>query len=201
MSRPRVAPIVEGHGEVASVRILLDRVWRELLAGEFIDVLSPIRQPRGRLVLKENLHKAVRLALNKLSNPLVPDVPALMLLLIDADEDCPAELGPRLLRDAREVCAGANVACVLANLEYETWFVAAAESLKKYLDLTRDLALPESPEESGQKKSWVEQRFRGTKHSETQDQPAMTDAMDLALCRRRAPSFDKLCRELERRLR
>ena len=31
-------------------------------------------------------------------------------------------------------------------------------------------------------------------------QPGMTQAMDMALCRRRSPSFDKLCRELERRL-
>jgi predicted ATPase len=39
------------------------------------------------------------------------------------------------------------------------------------------------------------------KYSETIDQPAMTADMDLSLCRRRSPSFDKLCRELEKRFR
>lgn len=34
----------------------------------------------------------------------------------------------------------------------------------------------------------------------TVDQPAMTSHMDLHLARERSPSFDKLCRELERRL-
>ena len=34
MSGATVAPIVEGHGEVEAVPILLGRVWRELLGGE-----------------------------------------------------------------------------------------------------------------------------------------------------------------------
>jgi hypothetical protein len=51
----------------------------------------------------------------------------------------------------------------------------------------------------GLSKAWIEQRFKGTRYSETQDQPAMTLVMDLNLCRTRSPSFDKLCRELERR--
>jgi hypothetical protein len=93
------------------------------------------------------------------------------------------------------------MACVLANVEYETWFAAAAESLTKYLDLPAGFTASESPEDARHGKAWVKHYFRGTKYSETQDQPGMTAAMDLALCRRRSPSFDKLCRELEQRLR
>ncbi|MCA1684810.1 MAG: DUF4276 family protein [Planctomycetia bacterium] len=93
------------------------------------------------------------------------------------------------------------MACVLVNVEYETWFAAAAESLDKYLDLTTASPPSESPERARHGKLWVEQRFRGSaKYSETQDQPALTSAMNLALCRSRAPSFDKLCRDLEQRL-
>ena len=39
MSRLRVAPIVEGHGESYCIRILLERVWGELL-GESSSRLS-----------------------------------------------------------------------------------------------------------------------------------------------------------------
>jgi hypothetical protein len=202
MSRLRVALIVEGHGEVQSVRILLGRIWRELLGGAFIDVIQPIRQPRGKLVRKEDLQGAVRLALKKLNNLPPPNDPSLVLILLDADADCPKELGPKLCGYAREVNSRADMACVLAKVEYETWFAAAAESLSNYLDLTSHSSPSESPEESRHGKSWVEQRFKGAaKYSETQDQPAMTSAMDLDLCRRRAPSFDKLCRDLEQRLR
>lgn len=59
MSRLRVAPIVEGHGEYECVRILIERVWHELLGGEYIEVLRPIRQKRNRLVKAEELAKAV----------------------------------------------------------------------------------------------------------------------------------------------
>ena len=199
MSRLRVAPIVEGKGEEASVPILLRRIWSEIVGGEFIEVLRPIRQPRGLLVKPEALKRNVGLALKKLEGlPESPD-PALVLILVDADEDCPKELAPVLLGVAQEVFPPANVSCVLANVEYETWFIAAAESLGNFLDLSGN-PVPENPEESRSRKAWVEGRYtgKGAKYSETVDQPAMTHAMDLALCRSRSPSFDKLCRDLER---
>jgi hypothetical protein len=203
MSRLRVAPIVEGDGEVACVRILLQRTW-EMLDGEFIQIVPPFRGGRGRLVKKDILQKAVRAASLKLNEIPASGDPALILILIDADEDCPGKLGPKLLEYAQEMDSVDDVACVLANVEFETWFAAAAESLSTYLDLT-SFSASESPEVARQGKAWVERRFRKTKqrskYSETRDQPAMTSAMDLALCRRRAASFDKLCRELEQRLR
>lgn len=197
MSRLRVAPIVEGHGEYESVRTLIERVWMELLHGEYVEVLRPIRQKRGRLVKPAELQKAVALAQMKLANSPSPD-PSLVLLLIDADEDAPCLLGPQLLAEAK-AATNARVSCVIANREYETWFVAAAESLRDYLDLP-DMA-PQDPESLRLGKAWVEQYFQaGVKYSETQDQPAMTARMDLALCRRQSPSFDKFCRELEKLL-
>ena len=112
-------------------------------------------------------------------------------------------MGPKLLGFAREVDSRVDVACVLANVEYETWFAAAAESLAEYLDL--DVASPPVGVARGgaaRESRGSSSGFRGaTRYSETRDQPAMTRAMDLALCRGRAPSFDKLCRDLEQRLR
>ncbi|HEU5118811.1 MAG TPA: DUF4276 family protein, partial [Isosphaeraceae bacterium] len=95
-----------------------------------------------------------------------------------------------------------DVACVLANPEYETWFVAAAESLRAYLRLADDETIPDDPEALRMRKAWISQRFPGPLHyQETRDQPSMTRAMDLSLCRSRSASFDKLCRELEQRRR
>lgn len=200
MSRLRVVPIVEGHGEYDCIRILLERLWYELLGGEYLEILKPIRQPSTRLKQEDGLRKAIVLAHGKLDNtPESPD-PRLVLVLIDADEDCPRELGPRLLKVAAAVDTRADVSCVLANVEYETWFVAAAESLSKYLNLSGDPVISEDPEGQRHGKAWVEHRFLGRRYSMTLDQPAMTRAMDLTLCRRRSPSFDKLYRELEKRL-
>jgi hypothetical protein len=200
VSRLRVAPIVEGHGEVQAVRILLARIWCELLGGEHVDVLKPIRIPRSKLVQAAELQRAVSLAWSKLEGGVVAADPKMVLILLDADRDPACVLGPTLLLDARADRADADIACVLPNVEYETWFVAAAESLGGYFRMAPEEGVPENPERDHLGKGWVKGHFRGAKYSETLDQPRMTAAMDLGLCRRRSPSFAKLCRELERRL-
>ena len=94
----RVVPIVEGHGEVEAVRILLQRIWTEIVHGDYVDVLSPIRHPKSKLTQEQGLDRAVKLASAKLSQQRPKGIPSLILVLLDADNDCPAELGP-LLRE------------------------------------------------------------------------------------------------------
>lgn len=200
MSLLRVAPIVEGHGEVQCIRTLLQRIWMELLGGGHLEVLQPIRQPRSQLVHEQELNRAIRLAMLKLGQgPPAETERRLVLVLLDADKDPPCRLGPELLNLALKQHAGANIACVLAKIEYETWFAAAAESLQDFLDVKPE-ELQHSPEDARLGKGWVIRHFRGTKYSETIDQPRMTARMDLGLCRSRSPSFDKLCRELEKQI-
>lgn len=198
----RVVPIVEGHGEVAAVRRLLERTWYELLGGGSIDVLQPIRQPRYKVVKPEELLRAVRLAKLKLAQARDQEGTAptreLVLLLIDADDEAPCQLAPRLVETVREGEPDVGFACVLANPEYETWFVGAAESLQAQMDLPQPEEIPHDPESKRLKKAWVARYLKGT-YSPTVDQPRLTAAMDLACCRERCPSFDKLCRELEKR--
>lgn len=212
MSSLRIAPIVEGHGDVAAVRLLLDRIWRELLGGEYVEVLQPVRSPRSRLLKlncsgeqpapdEHELGRAVRLAAAKLEASRGTPLSSLVLILLDANSDCPKVLAPEVVRVARQDAAHVDIACTLAKPEYETWFVAAAESLTEYITIAQDETISEDPERRGSGKGWIERRFKGPKYSETVDQPRMTAKMDLTLCRRRSPSFDKLCRELESRLR
>ena len=72
MTHLRVASIVEGHGEVASLPILLERLWYELLQRhESIEIVRPpIRQPRDRLARNKDdaLTRAVALAAAKLGS-------------------------------------------------------------------------------------------------------------------------------------
>lgn len=196
MSRLCVAPIVEGHGDDAAVRILLDRIWREIVGGEYIEVLKPIRRKRQKLAQQSHeLSRSIELAVLKLKNGPGLD-PSAVLLLIDADDDCPAQIAPQLIQWAQTYQGHVDFMCVIANREFESWFVASAESLIEYLEFDAG-ELPADAEATN--KSWVASHFKGTRYSETVDQPAMTAAMNLELCRQRAPSFDKLCRELEKR--
>ena len=138
MSLLRIAPIVEGHGDVQAVRVLLDRIWHEILSGEHIEILKPIRQPRSKLVQEEHLKRAVDLAARKLLNEVRPGYRAMVLVLLDADDGAVCTLAPQLLHWATESRPDADAACVLANKEYETWFVAAAGSLTEILGLIGD---------------------------------------------------------------
>jgi hypothetical protein len=197
-----VAAIVEGRGEVPSLPILIERIWRELLQQVTpIEILRPpIRQPRNRLVQNKDdtLVRAIELAVAKLSASRPPSQAVLILILIDADKDLPCIIGPRLAQLAMAARSDKNIACVIANVEYETWFVAGAESLTDYLDLSGDKAIPTDPESARCGKGWIEKRFKGVKYSETVDQPKLTSKLDLQLCRQRSRSFDKLCREIEK---
>jgi len=200
MSRLQLIPIVEGHGEDSAVRILLERVWTEFLGGEYINVLRPIRGHRMKLVQSEELKRAVDLAALKLMN-LGGDDPTAIMILLDADSDSPCVLGPHLLQIAKSHRGDMDIFCVLAKVEYETWFVAAAHSLGEYLEFPAGEKLPDRPEDSRSGKAWIQQRFKGmNRYSPPVDQAPLTKRMNLKLARDKSPSFDKLCRELEKRL-
>jgi len=119
-----------------------------------------------------------------------------VLVLLDADDDCPKHVAPGLLARARKAGVGRKVSVVLAKREYEAWFLAAAISIRGLRGLAEDLAPPADPEIVSDAKGWLSQRMSGgSGYSPTLDQPALTAAFDLAEARN-APSFDKLWREL-----
>jgi hypothetical protein len=190
MSRLVVFPIVEGHGEVESIRILVTRIWTELLHQDYVVVARPLRIPRSKITKSAEIRRAVELGRRKLQSELTDR--RLVLVLFDADNDLPCKIAPEvrlLLPDP-----GIYVSIVVANLEYETWFVGAAESLSDFIDVPAHV--PDAPETERCRKGRIEQRTKSGRYSETIDQPRFTARMDLIACRRRCPSFDKLCREL-----
>jgi len=194
----RIQPIVEGHGEEEAVPILIRRILGELFGHFEVDILRPLRQPRSRLVRGQDLHRFAAVAANKL-RARRPWAHGVVVVLLDGDGDLPCVLGPSLLRHALSGAGDQACSCIIANVEFETWFVAAAASLRDFLHVAPE-QVPTDPERRLARKKWIEDRFRGPKYSETLDQPKLTARMDLALCRQRSPSFDKLCRDLEREL-
>jgi hypothetical protein len=125
---------------------------------------------------------------------------AAVLVMLDADADCPATLGPSLLtRAERAARERFPVGVVLANVEYEAWLIAGAESLRRHRGLPADLEAPATPEEIVGAKQWLGRNMaKGNTYSETLEQPALTSVLDIGLARSRAPSLDKFCREVDR---
>jgi hypothetical protein len=90
------------------------------------------------------------------------------------------------------------VSVVLAHREYESWFLAAAESLAGLRNLPPDLAAPAAPEEIRDAKGWLSKQMpRSMRYSPTQDQAALSAQFDMELARTRSRSFRKLWKEIE----
>lgn len=184
-------PIVEGHGEVSAVRILLRRLGERFSPETPITVLPPIRRSRDRFLLEGELEKDVQLAAEKLTGP------GAILIILDTDGDCPAELGPSVLARAVAARPDRTIRVVLAHCEYEAWFLAAAQSLRGRRGLSTELSVPEDPEAIRGAKEWLRRNMLGSRtYSETVDQPAFTALFDIDAART-CRSFDRLCRVIQ----
>jgi hypothetical protein len=185
----RIASIVEGHGEVQAVPLLVRRIAGRLTPIRPVVALRPIRIPRNRLLRSGELERAIDLAALQTT----PEDG--ILVLIDADQDCPKELGPRLLSRAGSHRRDRRIRVVLAKAEYESWFLAAADSLGAG-QKPAEVQLLSDPEAVRDAKGKLG-RLLGWRRSyrETLDQPALTVQFDLEQARM-APSFDKLWRDM-----
>lgn len=126
---------------------------------------------------------------------------AAVLVLLDADDDCPARLGPQLLTRVKDARPDRSGSVVLANREFEAWFLAAAPLLRGLRGLAGDLALPADAERPRDCKGWLSaRRTDGRAYKPATDQAALAAAFDMQMARQHSPSFDKLWRDVERLL-
>ena len=92
----RLIAIVEGYGEVTAVPVLLHRIAREVAPEQRVVVAEPVRVSRSMIVQPQVLENYMEIAARRVG------VGGGILVLLDADRDCPAELAPALLsRDLR----------------------------------------------------------------------------------------------------
>jgi len=189
----RIACVVEGHGDLEAVPIVVRRIAEHIQPPVIVQVTAPLRTPRSKLVKPGELERAVEFAARRIGAGGV-------LIVLDSDDDCPATIGPALLARAESVRNGFPIAVILAKSEFESWFVAAAESLAGIAGLPLGLQAPADPESIRGAKEWLTASMLGTRsYSPTLDQPVLARQFDLAsACR--ADSFEKFHRETERLL-
>ncbi|PPC91940.1 MAG: hypothetical protein CTY34_01925 [Methylobacter sp.] len=189
-----VTAIVEGDGEVIALPVLLRRLNEWLTPEVYVDVGYPIRVRRDRFLSKDDeFRRHLSLAAHKCGNE------GWILILFDADDDCPAELGQKILRRAQNIVPHRRISVVLANREYEAWFIAAAESLQGNRGFNFDPTKTVNPEQPRDAKGWIEACMTNRSYGETTDQPAFSALIDLQLAFDRSRSFRKLCSEWNKR--
>lgn len=188
----KIASIVEGDGEVKALPILLRRLheWRTPQLTSYPDIQPPIRVSRDRFLKKdEEFSRYLQLAAIKSGDS------GWVLILLDADDDCPAALGQKILNQARNIIPHRAISVVLANREYEAWFIAAAKSLNGKRGFNFNPADNIDSESRRDAKGWVKKQMAHRSYGETTDQPAFTQHMNLQQAFNNSRSFRKLCSE------
>lgn len=190
-----IACIVEGHGEVEAVPILIRRIAAEVVPEHLVHVEKPLRVAASKLLKAGELETAIEFTARRV----LPG--GAVLVLLDCDDGCPAQEAPTLLQRAVAARPDLPISVVLAKCEFEAWFLAAAVSLRGCRGLPGDLEPPSEPEGIRAAKGWFDARMpRNRGYAERLDQPALTARFDLDAARG-APSFDKLYRDVSSLLR
>ena len=189
---PAIASIVEGKGEIPALPKLLHRIAGEV-GIPFLLTPPPWRVNRGTLVRAGEIERAVNSVADRGGSTKA------VLVIFDADDDCPAELAPKLLTRARQARKDARVAVVLPKSEFEAWFLAAASSLGGHRGFPVTLNPPSDPEAIRGAKEWLTRtrtRIGGRPYEPIVDQTPLASVFDLAQARANSPSFSKFCRDV-----
>ena len=189
----QISCIVEGYGEVEAVRILIRRIAENLYPELEIRTPPPIRVSRDKVVKAGELERRVEFAARKIRGQ------GAIFILLDSDDDCPAHLGPELLGRALQARSDLPIAVVLAKHEFESWFIAAIDSLRGQRGLKDNLQQARNPEAIRGAKEWLSRQMENRSYSETVDQPKLTARFDFDQARR-TDSFNKCYRDIVRLL-
>jgi Domain of unknown function (DUF4276) len=189
--RITLACVVEGEGEQVALPKVLFRIAHESSVWNLY-VPVPKRVPRSRLLASGGIEREVGEAAYRVTSD------GGVLVVIDADDDRPGCRGPELLTRAQSARSDMPISVVLANREFEAWYLAAASSLAGSFGFPDDLTAPDNPEAIRGAKEWLSrQRAPGHPYKPTVDQAPLASAFDMKQARDGSPSFDKFCREVE----
>lgn len=184
-----VGLIVEGHGEVRAVPILIRRLVGTVRS--HLQLKFEVRRiPKSQLLQPSELERAVEALVRQIGRTQP------ILVLIDADDDCPAALAGQLKARCRISHSDLIVSIVIANREYEAWFLAALTSLAYKTGVNRQIKPVDNPESvRGAKERLASLLLGGQGYSETRHQERFSAIMDLneAMAAR---SFRKLEKEI-----
>ena len=179
-----IQPIVEGVGEVEAVPVLLRRLAAEM-GVTYVPLGRPIRRDRGHLVKREGLEKAIDLARRQTGC-------CGILVLFDADDLCAKTGAMPLQQEATRIAATLPCPVVLANKEFEAWFLASLEDLSERPG--GRTSYPGDPDQKRGAKEELERRLAIYYH-EPADQPKFVARINLRRTHERSRSFRKLVKE------
>ena len=178
-----IQPIVEGKGEIEAVPLLCRR-FLDALGAYQVKINRPIKRNRHQLIDHTELSKSIEIALEQ------PNCQAI-LILFDADGDCPKKVVENLKQKAIDFSRGTPCEVVVACQEYESWFLASLESLRDKCGISPMASYDGEPELPRGAKSHLEQ-WMELGYSPPIDQAKLTAAFDMKTTYRKCRSFRRM---------
>lgn len=189
-----IVPVVEGDGDAAAFPELLVRILHEKYNRYDVFVAqgkTKVVKANGKQNLEKKLDRFLRHAQNK------PECGAI-LILVDADINCPVTLAKQLSQRCDQIGTTCPVQIVCAHRSYETWFLASLNTIKGLHGIPNTADLSDDPEAVGNPKQWLsDQMPSGQAYKETIHQVSLSRVIDLDLAQQNSRSFRRLCHALE----
>lgn len=202
-----ILAIVEGHGEQKAVPLLLRRWFAHRRFRNF-ETRSPAIRAGGSGALKCPYDPEQGTGIEYYVEMAASEQPDGILIVLDADDECQERaqdrsrlgLGPELLGRARRVAPHIPIEVVVANREYEVWFLAALDTLRRTGRLPRDKRWEKSISDIESIRDCKKplSHLLGRRYEETTDQMDFTEALPFtATLARRSRSYEKLLKALQ----
>lgn len=182
--------VVEGHGDQKAVPVLVRRFMQEQALRYDVEVMQPFRVKRGRFSKSFNDYENALIFLSGSAD--------VVLVILDADDDCPVALADELSNRAKKAIEHVPVHVVVANREFEAWFLAGIDSLREYRGVPTDAECPADVETIRGAKGRFEGLLETGVYSETIDQAKFVAALGFESASTNSRSFRKLVKALER---
>ncbi|MBC8432679.1 MAG: DUF4276 family protein [Desulfobacterales bacterium] len=207
MIRRKIIPIVEGYGEERAVPCLLQRWLRHRKFHKYFEIPDLAINAKSCGRLKAGYDKVRHIGIEHYIIAALRNKPDAILVVIDADDECINRghgngLGPELLARAKTVAPNVPLAVVVANREYEAWFLASLTSIRAAGLLPNTTRLqfqgPMNPEDPRDCKGLIT-KLMGCRYEATVHQLELTRGLTFSpKAQYRSPSYGKLLRDLER---
>lgn len=188
-----IKPIVEGHGEVPALPLLLRRIAGERFGIWNPPLLHPGRYAASQLLRREKSVWVPGPGLVKAAGHARNEGATALLVLLDADDLCVKSASKSINPALADVTGFEASSIVFAVREYEAWLLASAETLQDGA-----LIYPDDSERPRDAKGALERHLGlAFPYNEKTDQPAFSAKMNLSLCHERSRSFRKLAKEFK----
>lgn len=178
-----VFPIVEGQGDERAIPVLIRNLLNNRFEHYEFEVLHPYRMPKGKMKQPSEWPPVSTLVFNRLKERMsAPTDKGLVLVMCDADDDCPVELKATIQQNVVVPADKIELHFVAPSREYETWFLSAVQCFTGHQDCVDPIPDVNNLNQIRDAKGYFEQHILKPNrfYSETVDQAKFSAIIDFA---------------------